>query len=1126
MRRLVWAAAVLAVLCAEIAQAAYPNDGTAHLRQKYQHLAPAASAPPQNAPPLPVGSTRDFYAYNFASASYYTAPATLKAVGERCYFYVENSQLGTVPQEDIDSAVEAFDSSAAPDAADGIYQILTEALGPAPDIDGDPRVILLALDIGPGYGGYFSPLDATRQQYSNEAEMIYIGAEYLWSHAIIAHEFAHLLHWTFDINETRWVDEGLATLGERLCGYDVSWKTSNFQLSPPDSPLTYWPEGAPQTPYYGRAYLWMLYLYERHGGLATIQRIAQSDEDGMPSVDAALRETAGVTAAEAYLDWAAALYADDERLENGRYSFENEAVQLPPRTAFESYPTPDTTGTLRGWETHYIEFRAPVGTPGALRIFTDGAGMRSRLLLFEGGRLAGVRNVGAVNEFGNTIDRVAAALSYPTTQENGSETVDYSIRANVALADEERPTATVSGPSAVQRGQFEVQIAFSEEVVGFEREDIAAVNGSVVGFSGERADYQARIDPRGAGPVVVSVPENAAHDLAGNGNFASNEFSVPVRITTPILVISGTARSANGTPAADLEVSYQNETAGTDEIFADEPTYPGGGFTFTLLDFNGVASSGDSIALRAYDMSGGARQLIGQAQHVLTAEEARRSTISIDIVVSRTNHEGSVLAAAFSPDGSLLATGGADRVAHLWNIPSGVRAATLSGHEGSVAAVAFSPDGQTLATGSYDGFARLWDVQAGDLLFEAEAHDGFIYALAFSPDGSLLATGGADRAVHIWNADDGSLVKRITDPAGQVRAVAFSPDGSLLAAGGGDRVLRVWTSDGKRVWTNKKHARSIRSIAFSPDGETIVTGSSDETVRFWDADDGTMLHIVGGNTGIVSAVAVSPDGQTVAAANNDGTIALWAAGNGRRKQTLTGHEGTVYTAAYAPDGRTLASGSRDRSYRLWETVPLMLDVNGDDVVDIADIAAAAMEYGQTEQITADVNGDGIVDILDILLIADAMGAFGAPPAQASYAFQTRFRAEAERWTADADRLLIKGDAVKRGEAALTALLAGGRALPERAALLPNYPNPFNPETWIPFDLSEESRVRIVIYDSKGAVVRELDLGELPAGAYRTRSRAAYWDGRNALGEPAASGVYYVRIEAGAYSALRRMTLLK
>ena len=93
-------------------------------------------------------------------------------------------------------------------------------------------------------------------------------------------------------------------------------------------------------------------------------------------------------------------------------------------------------------------------------------------------------------------------------------------------------------------------------------------------------------------------------------------------------------------------------------------------------------------------------------------------------------------------------------------------------------------------------------------------------------------------------------------------------------------------------------------------------------------------------------------------------------------------------------------------------------------------------------------------------------------------------------------------------------------------LLANYPNPFNPETWIPYRLSVSADVSISIYSVNGHLVRHLDLGHQPAGVYRSRSRAAYWDGRNAFGERVASGLYFYTFTAGNFTQTRRMLILK
>jgi flagellar hook assembly protein FlgD len=106
--------------------------------------------------------------------------------------------------------------------------------------------------------------------------------------------------------------------------------------------------------------------------------------------------------------------------------------------------------------------------------------------------------------------------------------------------------------------------------------------------------------------------------------------------------------------------------------------------------------------------------------------------------------------------------------------------------------------------------------------------------------------------------------------------------------------------------------------------------------------------------------------------------------------------------------------------------------------------------------------------------------------------------------------------------------------PKQTVLLPNYPNPFNPETWIPYHLARAADVEVTIYDARGVLVRQLDIGHQSAGYYTDRSKAAYWDGCNENGKSVASGVYFYQLRvsssrfigAGNYSATRRMVIVK
>ncbi len=156
---------------------------------------------------------------------------------------------------------------------------------------------------------------------------------------------------------------------------------------------------------------------------------------------------------------------------------------------------------------------------------------------------------------------------------------------------------------------------------------------------------------------------------------------------------------------------------------------------------------------------------------------------------------------------------------------------------------------------------------------------------------------------------------------------------------------------------------------------------------------------------------------------------------------------------------------------------------------------------------ADVNGDGVVNVDDFILVAAAVDAAAAAAPAARAKVESHFtETQLQGWLAEARASGNTSRTYQRGIAVIEQLLT--LFTPEKTALLANYPNPFNPETWIPYQLSKPTDVTLTIYDITGNVIRALDLGHQRAGVYQTRSRAAYWDGRNAVGEPVASGLYF------------------
>ncbi len=260
-------------------------------------------------------------------------------------------------------------------------------------------------------------------------------------------------------------------------------------------------------------------------------------------------------------------------------------------------------------------------------------------------------------------------------------------------------------------------------------------------------------------------------------------------------------------------------------------------------------------------------------------------------------HTGSVSSAAFSPDGSILATGNivpdgektaADAEAgsvRLWNVATREPIATLPAHQIATWGLAFSPDGHTLATAGYtDNNMKLWDVKSRQLraaLAGSPAVMARIWSVAYSPDGSCLASGSASNSADaetllVW--DVAKEIPRHRVKAGWVWSVAFSPDGRLLATGSDAGLVTLWSVEsGAAVLQTRGHSAAVRCVAFSRDGKIVASGSADKTIRLWDAATGDERATLRGHANSIVSLAFSPDGRTLASGDAGGAIRLWRA---------------------------------------------------------------------------------------------------------------------------------------------------------------------------------------------------------------------------------------------------------
>ena len=200
------------------------------------------------------------------------------------------------------------------------------------------------------------------------------------------------------------------------------------------------------------------------------------------------------------------------------------------------------------------------------------------------------------------------------------------------------------------------------------------------------------------------------------------------------------------------------------------------------------------------------------------------------------------------------------------------------------------------------------------------------------------------------------------------------------------------------------------------------------------------------------------------------------------------------------------------------------DINRDGVVNIGDLVLVSHHFGLRGENRADINGDGFVDIADLVLVANAIGADAAAPPLNPQVLELLTASDVKEWLNQARQLSLTDPAYLRGVTVLEQLLA--TLTPKESVLLPNYPNPFNPETWIPYRLAKDAFVTLTIYDQRGRVVRTLNVGHRIAAVYESRVKAIHWDGRTEFGERVASGIYFYTLTAGDYSATRKMVILK